>query len=112
MIGIPDDEWGEAVKAVVVMKPGESATEADIIEVLPRNILHLTKNQNRVDFVESLPKAPTGKDPKTRTTRPLLEPPGEKSLNVKFFIGQQIDHNRFSYRGLIYDVDSDFQGNG
>ena len=39
-----------------------------------------------------------------------MEPPGEKSLNVKFFIGQQIDHNRFSYRGLIYDVDSDFQG--
>ena len=31
-------------------------------------------------------------------------------MNVKFFIGQQVEHKRFSYRGLIYDVDSEFCG--
>ena len=31
-------------------------------------------------------------------------------MNVKFFIGQQIEHKRFNYRGLIYDVDSEFKG--
>ena len=31
-------------------------------------------------------------------------------MNVKFSIGQQIEHKRFNYRGLIYDVDSEFRG--
>ncbi|MEH6568735.1 MAG: AMP-binding protein [Halioglobus sp.] len=60
VFGIPDDQWGEAVKAVVVMKPGHSATERDIIDVAAEHLASYQKPKS-VDFVESLPKAPTGK---------------------------------------------------
>jgi acyl-CoA synthetase (AMP-forming)/AMP-acid ligase II len=48
------------VKAVVVMKPGESATEADIINTARKHLASYQKPKS-VDFVDSLPKAPTGK---------------------------------------------------
>ena len=60
VFGVPDDTWGEAVKAVVVLKPGYSATEAEIIAEASKHLASYQKPKS-VDFVEALPKAPTGK---------------------------------------------------
>ena len=60
VIGIPDDQWGESVKAVVVLKPGTSATAAEIIDTARQHLASYQKPRS-VEFVESLPKAPTGK---------------------------------------------------
>jgi len=60
VFGIPDEQWGEAVKAVVVLKPGERAGEADIIAAAGEHLASYQKPKS-VDFVDSLPKAPTGK---------------------------------------------------
>ena len=60
VIGVPDEEWGESVKAVVVMKPGETATEQEIVDAARMHLASYQKPRS-VDFVDSLPKAPTGK---------------------------------------------------
>jgi long-chain acyl-CoA synthetase len=60
VIGIPHEYWGEAVKALVVLKGGMNATEAEIISLCQENIANYKKPKS-VEFVDQLPKSPTGK---------------------------------------------------
>ncbi len=60
VIGIPDDQWGEAVKAVVSLKPDTSATEAELIDWCREHLAHY-KCPRSVDVLELLPRNPTGK---------------------------------------------------
>ena len=60
IIGVPDDRWGESVKAVVSFHPGQSATEAELIGYCREQLAHF-KCPRSVDVVEALPRNPTGK---------------------------------------------------
>jgi acyl-CoA synthetase (AMP-forming)/AMP-acid ligase II len=62
VIGVPDDIWGEAVKAVVILKEGETATEEEIIEWC-RGKMAGYKKPKSVDFIspEEMPRTATGK---------------------------------------------------
>ncbi|MBZ5526866.1 MAG: long-chain-fatty-acid--CoA ligase [Acidobacteriia bacterium] len=60
VIGVPHDTFGETVRAVVVLRPGASATAEELIESCRQNLASYMKPTG-VDFVSELPKAPTGK---------------------------------------------------
>jgi acyl-CoA synthetase (AMP-forming)/AMP-acid ligase II len=60
VVGVPDDKWGEAVTAVVQLKPGASA-EADDIAKLCRERLGAMKTPKQVEFWPDLPRSAVGK---------------------------------------------------
>jgi acyl-CoA synthetase (AMP-forming)/AMP-acid ligase II len=60
VIGVPDAKWGEAVKACVVVKPGQSLSEAEVIAHARQHIAGY-KCPKSVDFIAALPRNPSGK---------------------------------------------------
>jgi fatty-acyl-CoA synthase len=75
VIGIPDEKWGEAVKAVVELKAGMTV-EADELIRLAKEKLGGVKAPKTVDFVDTLPRSPVGK---------VLK----KTLREPYWVGQE-----------------------
>jgi acyl-CoA synthetase (AMP-forming)/AMP-acid ligase II len=60
VIGVPDEKWGEAVKAVIVCREGLETTADEIITLCKQNLAGF-KVPKYVEFTDSLPKTASGK---------------------------------------------------
>jgi acyl-CoA synthetase (AMP-forming)/AMP-acid ligase II len=72
VIGVPDEKWGEAVKALVVLAPDASATEAELIEHCRGRLAHF-KCPKSVEFRDALARTATGKLQKFKLREPYWE---------------------------------------
>ncbi len=82
VIGVPDDRWGETVKAIVVRAPGVSTEEgvlaADIIAATRDRLAHY-KCPTSIDFIDVLPRNPSGKVLKRELRQPYW---GSRERNI------------------------------
>lgn len=70
VIGVPDDKWGEAVSAIVTVKPGKSLTETELLEFCAARLAGY-KVPKRIEIREGeLPKSGTGKIMKKELREP------------------------------------------
>lgn len=60
VVGVPDEKWGEVPKALVILKPGQTADEQELITFCRDQMAHF-KAPKSVEFVTELPKTATGK---------------------------------------------------
>jgi acyl-CoA synthetase (AMP-forming)/AMP-acid ligase II len=72
IIGVPDERWGETVKAVVSLKPDTEATEQELIAYCREHLARF-KCPTSVDIIEALPRNPTGKILKRDLRKPYWE---------------------------------------
>jgi long-chain acyl-CoA synthetase len=77
VIGVPDDRWGESVKAVVQLRPGAEATADELIAFIDERLAGYKKPRS-VDFVEELPRDAAGKLLKRKIREPYWAGTGRR----------------------------------
>ncbi len=71
VIGVPDEKWGESVKAIIT-RTSNDLTEADVFAYARENLAHY-KCPTTIDWIEALPRNPSGKVLKTELRKPYWE---------------------------------------
>jgi long-chain acyl-CoA synthetase len=74
VVGVPDEQWGEAVAAAVVLKPGQGASSEALRDFVARR-LRSSRAPQRVVFVDELPYSETGKLLRRRVREDLAKEP-------------------------------------
>ena len=66
MIGVPDEQWGEAVTAVIVLRPGMTQSPELVLELqaLVKRAKGSVQAPKSIDFVDAIPVTPVGKPDK------------------------------------------------
>jgi len=77
VIGIPDEKWGETVIALVVLNPGASLTEQELIDHCRSEMAHY-KCPTRVEFRDELARTVTGKLQKFKLRQPYWDGLGKQ----------------------------------
>jgi fatty-acyl-CoA synthase len=72
VIGVPDEKWGETVKALVVLAPDTAASEQELIDHCRERLAHF-KCPTTVELRDSLPRTATGKLQKFKLRAPYWE---------------------------------------
>jgi len=86
VVPVPDAKWGEVPKALVVLKPGATATEEDLLKFCRSRIAHY-KCPRSVEFFESLPKTGTGKILKKDLRKKYWQ--GQDNIRPEFTLGKE-----------------------
>ena len=79
VIGVPDEKWGETVKALVVLRPGAEATERDLIDYTRSKLSHF-KCPTSIEIRSELARTATGKLQKFKLREPYWAG-REKAIN-------------------------------
>ena len=77
VIGVPDEQWGESVKAVVQLRAGAKATEEELIAFCDERLAGYKKPRS-VDIVDELPRDPAGKLLKRKIREPYWASAGRR----------------------------------
>ena len=72
VIGVPDQQWGEAVKAIVVRAPDADLTDHELMAFSRERLAHY-KCPTSVDWTDALPRNPSGKILKTDLREPYWQ---------------------------------------
>jgi acyl-CoA synthetase (AMP-forming)/AMP-acid ligase II len=72
VIGVPDDKWGETIKALVVLRAGQTASERDLIDFARSRLTHF-KCPTTVEFRDGLTRTATGKLQKFKLRQPYWQ---------------------------------------